>query len=85
LTGNWKGKGYSLTYGRKDPGHFPKFNGIRYTDDKRSLIMEVQLETGNEYEMVFLCLAFKSTEGIPLENYTVKFATGQEVGPSAPF
>jgi len=34
--------------------------------------------------MVFLGLAFKSTDGIPLENYTVKFATGQEVEPSAP-
>ena len=69
------GNGYSLTYGSKGPEHFPKVNGIRYTDDKRSLIMDVQLEPGKEYEMVFLGLAFKSTEGIPLDNYTLNFTT----------
>ncbi len=79
-----EGKGYSLTYGRNGPDYFPKITGIRYADDNRSVIMEVELEPAKKYEMVFLGLAFKSTDGIPLENYTVKFATGQEVEPSAP-
>ncbi|MFA7090140.1 MAG: DUF4932 domain-containing protein [Bacteroidales bacterium] len=71
-----EGQGYSLTYGIKGPDHFPKVNDIRYTDDKRSIIIEVQLEPGKEYEMIFLGLAFKSTDGIPLDNYTLNFATG---------
>jgi len=72
------GNGYSLTYGKKGPNHFPKVNNIRYADDKRSIIMDVQLEPGKEYEMVFLGMGFKSTDGYPLENYTLSFITGKE-------
>ncbi len=41
-----------------------------------------ELEPAKKYEMVLLGLSFKSTDGIPLENYTLSFATGQEVEPS---
>ena len=80
-----EGKGYSITYGRNGPDYFPKITGIRYAEDNRSVILDVELEPAMEYEMVLLGLAFKSTDGIPLENYTLSFATGQEVEPSAPF
>jgi len=85
-----EGQGYSLTYGPKGPEHYPKIDSLRYTDDKCSIILDVQLEPGKEYEMVFLGLAFKSTDGIPLDNYTLDFTTGQQVAgqqvePSAPF
>ena len=80
-----EGKGYSITYGRNGPEHFPKITGIRYAEDNRSVILDVELAPAKEYQMVFLGLAFKSTDGIPLENYTLSFATGQEVEPSAPF
>jgi hypothetical protein len=70
-----EGKGYSITYGPNGSDHFPEITGIRYAEDKRSLILEVALKPGKEYEMVLLGLAFKSTEGIPLENYTLSFTT----------
>jgi len=79
-----EGKGYSITYSQKGSDYFPKIKGIRYAEDNRSVILDVELAPAKEYQMVFLGLAFKSTDGIPLENYTVKFATGQEVEPSAP-
>ena len=70
-----EGKGYSITYGRNGPDYFPKITGIRYAEDNRSVILDVELAPAKEYQMVFLGLAFKSTDGIPLENYTLSFAT----------
>lgn len=72
-----QGKGYSMTYGGKGPEHFPGVSNIRYAEDNRSVILDVELEPRKEYEMVFLGLSFKSTGGFPLENYMLNFATSE--------
>ena len=69
------GKGYSIGFGQKGTAAYPKIDSINYSSDNTAVIIKVQLEPRREYEMVFMGLAFKSTQGIPMENYTVGFST----------
>lgn len=68
-------KGYSIGFDPKGPAAFPKIGSIRYSPGNTAVIIKIHLEPRREYEMVFMGLAFKSTQGIPMENYTVGFST----------
>ncbi len=69
------GKGYSIGYGPKGAASYPKIDSISYSPDNTAIIMNVTLEAGKEYEMVLMGMAFKSTQGVPIENYTLSFST----------
>ncbi len=69
------GKGYSINYGNKGKSAFPKIDKINYTNDNKSIVMEVQLMTNKEYQFVLTGKSFKTEQGIPLKTYEVNFKT----------
>lgn len=69
------GKGYSVDYGSKGKLAFPKFGTINYTNENKSIVMEVQLIPDKEYQFVLTGRNFKTPEGIALKTYEVNFKT----------
>uniref|UniRef100_UPI0032175E2C DUF4932 domain-containing protein n=1 Tax=uncultured Draconibacterium sp. TaxID=1573823 RepID=UPI0032175E2C len=69
------GKGYSVNYGSKGKFAFPKLDNIYYSDDNKSVVMEVQLQPDKEYQLVLTGKNFKTEQGIPLKTYEVNFKT----------
>lgn len=69
------GKGYSVIYGRKGQQAFPKIDNIHYTNDNKSVVMEVQLMPNQEYQFILTGKDFKTPEGIGLKTYEVNFKT----------
>lgn len=69
------GEDNSIHYGNKGQEALPKFEKISYSDDKKSVIIEVELEKGKEYQFVLVGDGFKSSEGIGIKNYEVNFKT----------
>ena len=69
------GKGYSVNYGKKGQQVFPKIGNIYYTNDNKSVAMEVQLTPNQEYQFVLTGKDFKTPEGIALKTYEVNFKT----------
>jgi len=68
-------QGYSIYYGTKGQQAFPDIKKISYTNDKKSVLMEVQLFPNKEYQFVLTGENFKTPEGIPLKKYEVNFKT----------
>jgi hypothetical protein len=71
------GKGYSISLGNKGQNAFPKMNAINYSEDNKSVIIEVTLEKDKEYQFVMKGLAFKSVDGIRIKDYEVNFKTAK--------
>lgn len=71
LTGN----GYSVNYGSNGQSTFPKIDNIHYTNENKSIVMEVQLIPDKEYQFVLTGQNFKTEQGIPLKSYEVNFKT----------
>lgn len=69
------GKGYSVNYGSKGKLAFPKFGIINYSNENKSIVMEVQLIPDKEYQFVLTGRDFKTPEGIALKTYEVNFKT----------
>ena len=69
------GKGYSVNYGSKGQQTFPKINNIHYTNDNKSVVMEVQLMPNQEYQFILTGKDFKTPEGIALKTFEVNFKT----------
>ena len=69
------GKGYSINYGSKGQSAFPKLVNIYYSNENKSIILEVQLIPSKEYQFVLTGKNFKSEQGIPLKTYEVNFKT----------
>lgn len=69
------GKGYSVNYGRKGKSAFPKLDNISYSNDNKSVVMEVQLSSDIEYQFVLTGKNFKTEQGVPLKTYEVNFKT----------
>jgi hypothetical protein len=69
------GKGYSVNYGNKGKFAFPRLDNINYTNDNKSVVMEVQLMPDKEYQFVLTGKNFKTPEGIALKTYEVNFKT----------
>ena len=67
-------KGMGFTTGEKGDDAFPEIKDVTYTEDKKSIVIEMELQANKEYQMV-LWGAFKSTEGFPLKNFTIDFKT----------
>ncbi len=58
-----------------DKSTFPNFKNITYTADKKSIIIEWDLEANKNYEFILTGLAFKSPKGISMKNYKISFKT----------
>ena len=72
------GKGYSVNYGSKGKLAFPKLDNIYYTNDNKSVVMEVQLIPNQEYQFVLTGKNFKTPKGIVLKTYEVNFKTKKQ-------
>lgn len=70
-------KGYSIYYGSKGQNVYPKFGKIVYSEDKKSVILEVELEKNKEYQFVLGGKEFKSPEGMGIKDYEVSFKTAE--------
>jgi hypothetical protein len=69
------GKGYSVNYGSKGQSAFPKLDNIYYTNENKTVVMEVQLISDKEYQFVLTGKNFKTEQGVPLKIYEVNFKT----------
>ena len=69
------GKGYSIHYGNKGKKAFPDIKKISYSEDRKSIIIEWQLESKKDYQFVLTGLAFKTPNGISMKNYEINFKT----------
>jgi len=69
------GKGYSINYGDKGEEKFPEFGKITYSIDNKSVIMEVKLQRGKEYQFVLSGSSFKSKDKTPLKDHEINFKT----------
>jgi hypothetical protein len=69
------GKGYSIFLGNKGKDAFPKMSKITYSDDKKSVIMEVTLEKEKEYQFIMKGWNFKTADGIGIKDYEINFRT----------
>ena len=67
------GERYSIYYGNKGKEAYPEFGNITYSEDKKSIVMEVKLKKGKEYQFVLAGRNFVSQEGIGIKNYEVNF------------
>jgi hypothetical protein len=69
------GKGYSINYGEGGNDHWPNIKDIRYADNNQSVILQVSLKPGWDYDFILTGNSFRSVDGYPLEPYEVKFKT----------
>lgn len=69
------GKDYSVNYGSKGQSAFPNLDNIHYTNENKSVVMEVQLISDKEYQFVLTGKNFKTEQGVPLKTYEVNFKT----------
>jgi hypothetical protein len=70
-----KGIGYSLNYGEKGKTFFPEFGKIKYSEDRKSVVMEVKLIENKEYQFIVSSMSFVSEKGIPIKDYLIEFKT----------
>lgn len=68
-------KGVSINYGEKGKNYFPKIINTKYSDDKKSIQIEVKLQKNTEYQFVLTGLAFMSADRVPINDYGVEFHT----------
>ncbi len=70
-----KGRGYSINKGTKGKDAFPKMTDISYSEDKKSVFIEINLQPNKEYQFVLTGRGFKIVEGYGMNNYEVTFKT----------
>ncbi|PUV26319.1 DUF4932 domain-containing protein [Sphingobacterium athyrii] len=54
---------------------FPLIKGQRYSPDKKSVIIDWELESNKTYEIIITGNAFRTADGIPMKDYYLKFST----------
>jgi hypothetical protein len=69
------GKGFSVNLGNKGKQAYPQLSNIYYTNDNKSVVMEVKLIPDKEYQFVLVGKYFKTEQGIGLKTYEVNFKT----------
>jgi len=70
-----KAQKYSLNYGEKGRTFFPEFGKNKYSDDRKSVIVEVKLIENKEYQFIVSGMSFVSEKGIPIKDYLIEFKT----------
>lgn len=69
------GKGYSINYSKEGKEYFPKIVKVKYSEDKKCLILSVELENNKEYKFIVSGKSIKSSEKIPMKDYQLNFKT----------
>ena len=69
------GKGYSINYSKEGKEYFPKIVTVKYSEDKKTIILDVELESNKEYKLIISGKSIKSTEKIPMKDYQINFKT----------
>lgn len=54
---------------------FPMIKGHRYSPDKKSVIIDWDLEPNKTYEIIITGNAFRTADGIPMKDHYLKFST----------
>lgn len=68
-------KSFGLWPGKYGKNSFPKITKIGWSEDARQLIMDIRLEPGKTYSLLFLGYFFMSTDYKPIENFHLEFET----------
>ena len=66
--------GISINRGKQNEA-YPKIKGHKFSEDKKSIFLEWELEKNKEYGFVLTGIAIKSEVGIPINNYEISFKT----------
>ncbi|CAM3797628.1 DUF4932 domain-containing protein [Flavobacterium gelidilacus] len=69
------GKGYSINYSKEGKEYFPKIVKVNYSEDKKTIILDVELESNKEYKLIISGKSIKSIEKIPMKDYQINFKT----------
>ena len=69
------GRGFSILNGKSGKETFPKIRETKYSEDKKTLIINIELEKDKEYQFKLSGKNFRSTEGIPMKEYEIIFRT----------
>jgi hypothetical protein len=67
-------KTYSINLGKQREA-FPNFKEIKYSEDKKSIILKWELEKNKEYDFILSGISIRSEEGIPINDYEISFKT----------
>ena len=69
------GNGYSIFLGKKGQPAYPKVNHVRFINENKSVVMEVQLDADKEYQFLLTGKSFKTSDGFALKTYEINFKT----------
>lgn len=69
------GRGFSILYGSLGKDASPKITETKYSGDKKTVIVNVELEKDKEYQFKLSGKHFRSTEGVPMKEYEIIFRT----------
>ncbi|TDO20060.1 DUF4932 domain-containing protein [Pedobacter duraquae] len=72
------GKGHSFNAGSLGGNAVPIKKLIGYEQENQTYKLGIELKPNTEYEFIVTGLSFKSVEGIPLQDYTIKFRTAAQ-------
>lgn len=54
---------------------FPMIKGQRYSEDKKSVFIDWELEPNKTYEIIITGNAFRTIDGVPMKDHYLKFST----------
>lgn len=69
------GSGISVLFGKLGKEAYPKITETKYSEDKKTVIVNVELEKDKEYQFKLSGKHFRSTEGVPMKEYEIIFRT----------
>lgn len=72
-----RGFGYSIKYGNLGKKHYPTIKNIRYANNNRSVVLEVELKCDHTYQLILLSKGFFSKQKVPIKDYEINFKTGK--------
>ncbi len=73
------GKGVSMNFGAGGREAYPEVEKVvGYSPDRMKFTLQVKLKPDHQYEFVLTGAAFRTPDGYPIENYTVRFKTRKE-------
>ncbi len=72
------GEGYSFNYGPLGKEGVPQIKGVDFTDNNKSVIIHAQLEANSNYQLLLTGKGFKSSSGVPADDFMIEFRTKDE-------
>jgi hypothetical protein len=72
------GYGHSISEGNMGDKAFPDIGEVTYSEDKKSVFLEVVLKPNKEYQFILAGMNFRSQQGWEIKDYEVTFRTTKE-------